>query len=129
VRLGALLPDSVLARARSREAADRARLGRLFEDHDVVLTPIASRPPVEATRWEGRGALWTVIDMAGVYPYCIQWNHTGQPAASVPAGFSDDGLPIGVQLVGRPDDESTLLALAAQIEAERPWADRTPPVS
>ena len=67
--------------------------------------------------------------MSTVYPYCIPWNHTGQPAASVPGGFSDDGLPIGVQLVGRPNDESTLLSLAAQIEAERPWADRPPPVS
>jgi amidase len=67
--------------------------------------------------------------MSRVYPFCIPWNHTGQPAASVPAGFSDHGLPIGVQLVGRPNDESTLLSLAAQIEATRPWADRLPPVS
>jgi amidase len=128
-RFGSLLPDSALAWARSREVADTAKLGRLFEHHDVVLTPVASRPPVEATRWEGRGGLWTVMDMAGVYPYCIPWNHTGQPAASVPAGFSDDGLPIGVQLVGRPNDESTLLSLAAQIEAERPWAEPLPTVS
>jgi amidase len=47
----------------------------------------------------------------------------------VPAGFTDDGLPLAVQLVGRPRDEATLLALAAQIEAARPWADRRPPVS
>ena len=129
VRLGSLIPDSVLAKVLAREGADTARLGRLFEDHDVVLTPIASRPPVEATRWEGRGGLRTVIDMSGVYPYCIPWNHTGQPAASVPGGFSDDGLPIGMQLVGRPNDEGTLLSLAAQMEAERPWADPVPPVS
>lgn len=128
-RMGSLFPDSALAWARNREAADAARVGRLFEDHDVVLTPISSKPPVEATRWEGRSGLITVLDMSTVYPFCIPWNHTGQPAASVPGGFSDDGLPIGVQLVGRPNDESTLLSLAAQIEAERPWADRLPPVS
>jgi amidase len=56
------------------------------------------------------------------------WNHTGQPAAAVPAGFTDGGLPLSVTLVGRPNDEATLLSLAAQIEAERPWADRKPPV-
>ena len=47
----------------------------------------------------------------------------------MPAGFTADGLPLAVQLVGRPDDEGTLLSLAAQIEAERPWADRRPPVA
>jgi amidase len=47
----------------------------------------------------------------------------------VPAGFTEDGLPLSVQLVGRPNDEATLLSLAAQLEAERPWADRRPPVS
>jgi amidase len=56
------------------------------------------------------------------------WNYTGQPAAAVPAGFTADGLPLSVQLVGRPNDEATLLSLAAQIEAERPWADRLPPL-
>ena len=60
-------------------------------------------------------------------PYNGVWNVTGQPAASVPAGFRADGLPRGGQLVGRPNDETTLLSLAAQIEAERPWAQLHPP--
>ncbi|MDQ3759952.1 MAG: amidase family protein, partial [Actinomycetota bacterium] len=51
------------------------------------------------------------------------------PAASVPVGFSKCGLPLAVQLVGRPNDEATLLSLAAQLERERPWADKRPPVS
>jgi amidase len=57
------------------------------------------------------------------------WNITGQPAGAVPAGFTSDGLPLSVQIVGRPNDEATLLSLAAQIEAERPWADTRPPLS
>jgi amidase len=61
-----------------------------------------------------------------VYPFTGPWNATGQPAAAVPAGFSSDGLPLSIQLIGRPNDESTLFSLAAQIEAERPWADRRP---
>ena len=57
-------------------------------------------------------------------PRC--WNVTGHPAAAVPAGFADDGMPLAVQLVGRRGDETTLLALSAQVESVRPWADRRP---
>ena len=64
--------------------------------------------------------------MSRFYPYCIPWNHLGNPAMAVPAGFAADGMPLSVQVIGRPGDEATLLSLAAQIEAERPWADRPP---
>jgi len=67
--------------------------------------------------------------MAVTYPFTGVWNALGQPAASVPAGFTEDGLPLAVQLAGRPNDEATLLSLAAQIEAERPWADKRPPIA
>jgi amidase len=93
------------------------------------MTLVSTVAPVEVGRWEGRGALWTSTGMSRVYPYNIIWNYLGNPAASVPAGFDDDGLPLSVQLVGRPNDEATLLSLAAQLEAERPWADRRPAVS
>jgi amidase len=66
--------------------------------------------------------------MSRAYPFTGVWNYTGQPAAAIPAGFTADGLPLSIQLVGRPGDEATLLSLAAQIEAARPWAGRTPPV-
>jgi amidase len=56
-------------------------------------------------------------------------NITGQPAASVPLHWSDEGFPIGVQLIGRPFAEATLIRLSAQLEEARPWADRRPPVS
>ncbi|MDQ4058725.1 MAG: amidase family protein, partial [Actinomycetota bacterium] len=54
---------------------------------------------------------------------------TGQPAVNVPLHWSDSGLPIGSQLMGRPAGEATLIRLAAQLEAARPWADRRPPIS
>jgi len=73
------------------------------------------------------GALRTLLGMSRVYPFTGAWNYTGQPAASVPAGFDAEALPLSVQLVGRPNDEATLLSLAAQLEAERPWAHRRPP--
>jgi amidase len=65
--------------------------------------------------------------MSRFYPYCIPWNHLGNPAMSVPFGFGADGMPLAIQVVGRPGAEETLLSLAGQIEAERPWADRRPP--
>ena len=100
----------------------------MFDHYDVLMTPVSTRPPVGAQEWEGKSAFRTVNEMGRVYPYTGVWNATGQPAASVPAGFTADGLPLAVQLVGRPGDEHTLLSLAAQIEAERPWADARPPV-
>jgi amidase len=128
-RMGAPWRGALLERIRSDEARHAQRLGRLFQDHEVLLTPVTAKPPVEIGRWEGMGALRTVIGQLFTYPFAAPWNATGQPAAAVPAGFTGDGLPLSVQLIGRPDDEATLLSLAAQIEAERPWADRRPPIS
>jgi amidase len=126
-RLGGLISDSMLERSLAREAQLAARLGRVLDDHDVLLTPTTASAPPRIGRLQGRGALWTLNAVAGMVPYNGVWNLTGQPAASVPAGFGADGLPRGVQLVGRPADETTLLSLAAQIEAERPWAQQRPP--
>jgi amidase len=95
----------------------------------VLLTPVTARPPIEIGRWEGVSGVRTVLGMARVYPFTGVWNTLGQPAAAVPAQLTRDGLPVAVQLVGRPNDEATLLSLAAQLEAERPWAERLPPVS
>jgi amidase len=73
--------------------------------------------------------LWTLNGSARMIAFTALWNQTGQPAAAVPAGWTAGGLPLTVQLVGRPNDEDTLLSLAAQLEAERAGADRRPPVS
>jgi amidase len=127
-RLGSPIGPRALRRAREAIPKHLARINRLFDDHDVLLTPTTGRSPVEVARWEGKGALRTLLGMSRVYPFTGVWNYTGQPAAAVPAGFDADGLPRSAQLIGRPDDEATLLSLAAQIESERPWADRRPPL-
>jgi amidase len=124
--LGRLTPPSVVARARRGEAELVARLSSTFGSFDVLLTPALAAPPVEAGRWEGRGALRTFIGVANWTPGTATWNLTGQPAAAVPAGFTSDGLPLSVQIVGRQNDEHTLLALSAQIERERPWDEQRP---
>ncbi|MCW2970174.1 MAG: amidase [Solirubrobacterales bacterium] len=127
VRLGGLIPTAVIERALAGEAELARRLGSVLEDHDLLLTPATASPPPRIGQLEGRGALWTLNAAAGMVPYSGVWNATGQPAASVPAGFGPDGLPRAVQLVARPNDEATLLSLAAQLEAERPWAQQLPP--
>jgi amidase len=128
-RLGRYLPDSVFERAMRGRDVDAARVNAIFDSHDVLMTPVMGGTALPVRRWEGRGALWTVLGMSRFYTYCIPWNHLGNPSMAVPAGFAADGMPLSVQIVGRPGDEATLLSLAAQLEAERPWADRRPPVS
>ena len=126
-RLGGLVPQALLERSLAGEAALSRRINTVLEDHDVLLTPgtAVSAPPIG--RLQGRSALVTFNTVARWVPYYSVWNLTGQPAASVPAGFATDGLPRAVQLVGRPNDEATLLSLAGQVESERPWAEQRPP--
>jgi amidase len=128
-RLGRLQGGPVLRRARRAEGKDARRILSLFDSADVLLMPAVGAPAVEVGRWAGKGATRTMLGMSRVYPFTLPWNHLGNPAASVPAGFTPEGVPLAVQLVGRPNDESTLLSLAAQLESERPWADRLPPIS
>jgi amidase len=119
--LGGLIPRRFIERRRGREAATTARVLALWDDFDVLMTPAQVTPPFEVGRYDGRGPVFTLTENATRVPYQAVFNVTGQPAATVPAGLSAAGLPIAVQLVGRPHDEPTLLSLAAQLEAERPW--------
>jgi amidase len=128
VRTGRLFSDRRLRKVKDRMPATAAKIQEFFRDYDVLLTPATAEPPFEIGRWRGKGALQTLNGMAGVFPYGFRWNYTGQPAAAIPAGFTDSGLPRSVMLVARPNSEATLVSLGAQIEAERPWADRTPSV-
>ena len=109
--------------------SDARRVNAIFDHCDVLITPVMGGTALPIRRWEGQGALRTVLGMSRFYPYCVPWNHLGNPAMAVPAGFDADGMPLSVQVIGRPGDEATLLSLAAQLEAERPWADVRPAVS
>ena len=60
--------------------------------------------------------------------FCVPFNMTWQPAASMPVGFDPQGLPVGLQIVGRRHDEWTVLQLASAYEAAHPWADKHPPI-
>jgi amidase len=128
VRLGRLFSDRRLAKVRDRMPATSARIQELWRDHDLLLTPATAQLPVEVGHWRGQGALRAINGMSRVYPYGGAWNYSGQPAGVIPAGFTDSGLPRSVMLIARPNDEDTLVSVAAQLEAERPWADRRPDV-
>jgi amidase len=127
IALGRAIPRGALAMALRDEPRQSARVNRVFEHCDVLLTPATARPPVRAAEWEGMPATRCLLSMARTYPYTAQWNATGNPCMAVPAGLSREGLPLGALLVGRPCDEGTLLALAAQLEGECGWAERRPP--
>ena len=127
MRLGAAIaPPVARARARATGPPPRAlrppvRAGRRPAHPDVHAPPDPDRRRTRAAARCGP----STATRAGCRTRA-PFNHTGQPAASVPVGFTPDGFPLAVQLVGRPGDEATLLSLAAQIEHERPWADRVP---
>jgi amidase len=126
-RMGHAIPRPALDWALRED--DTQRMRPFFERHDVLLTPVSAVPPVRAGQWEGLGAVRTFLGLAQAYPFALEWNLTGQPSISVPAGRSDDGLPIGMQLVGRHGEEATLLALAAQLEGELRWTEHRPPLA
>lgn len=101
---------------------------RFFENYDLLLTPTLAVPAFSVGRHpEVIGGKKVADPLWGFTPFTYPFNMTGNPAATVPAGFSHDGLPVGLQIVGRFGDEETVLAAAGAFEAERPWAQHRPP--
>ncbi|HTQ15887.1 amidase [Mycobacterium sp.] len=128
-RLGSFFSDRRIEAVRAAEERVSSRIQSIFNDVDVVVTPGTANGPSRIGAYQHRGAVSTLLLVAQRVPYFPVWNLTGQPAAVVPWDLDAEGLPIAIQLVGRPYDEATLLSLSAQIEAARPWAHRRPPVS
>jgi amidase len=106
-------------------------IARFFLEYDAWLTPSLAELPVPLGTFDlpkedpNQSLRW----IETFTPFTVICNATGQPAMSVPLYWNTEGLPVGVQFVGRFGDEATLIRLAAQIESARPWADRRPPVS
>jgi amidase len=100
----------------------------LWDDYDVVLTPALAQRPVRIGEIDScSDQPWKDFRRSGQFtPYTAIFNVTGQPAISLPLFHGEDGLPLAVQLAGKPAGEGQLLALAAQLEAARPWAERRP---
>ncbi len=108
------------------------RLISWWTDYDILVTPTVTKPAIELGALrpdEGQEPVTQLMNSATWVPFTPVWNVTGQPAISLPLAQSQDGLPIGVQFVGAPAAEDTLISLAAQIEQARPWSDRRPGVA
>ena len=125
--LGAKIPGPLVRRAHAQEAADRDKVNTLLAEFDAMLLPTLTRRPPRVGEWLGQPAPLMLNNMANLTAHLALWNHTGQPAISVPADPAADGFPVGVQLVGPPDGEPRLLALAAQLEDATGWTARRPP--
>lgn len=98
-----------------------------FQKYDLLITPTTAVPAFligEESKKLGYG----LIDW-GFTPFTPIFNLTHNPAATVPCGFSSDGLPVGLQIVGRLEDDVTVLQASAAFEKVKPWADKRPPVS
>lgn len=107
-------------------------IGRFFERYDILITPMLSQPPADIS-WLGApgndlDVFWEKFAGDAYSPFAGIFNLTGQPAASIPCHETEDKRPIGTQIVARFGDEGTILRLAAQIEAGRPWLDRRPAI-
>jgi aspartyl-tRNA(Asn)/glutamyl-tRNA(Gln) amidotransferase subunit A len=97
-----------------------------LERFDLLLTPVMAVPPFPLAGRPPRQIEGERVSVLGWMPFTYPFNLTGQPAASVPAGTTDDGLPVGLQIVGQRHADRTVLAASAAFESLRPWRDRRP---
>jgi len=107
----------------------RLQFDQVMERYDLLLTPTASVPAFPPDSPPTTIADRKVHPFWGFFPYTFPVNMVGQPAATVPCGFSSQGLPLGLHIVGRRGDDALVLRAAAAFEQARPWAGRRPPVS
>ena len=138
---GALLPFTQWLRAQGAEvtgpellqvmgqvqSAGRAAI-KAHGAFDAVLTPILAQLPRPLGWFTSVPPSENFERQKRFIPYAALYNVTGQPAICLPMHWTDEGLPVGVQLVGRPAGEAALLALAGQLQRARPWVHRRPPI-
>jgi amidase len=127
MRMGRLLSQRSLQRARQAEAKAARRTGRIFNYVDVVLAPTTAQPPPRVEAFDELGPYRTDRSMIACCPVTWPWNVLGWPSINVPAGFTSDGLPIGVQLMGPENSEPLLVSLAAELEGINGWSVEQPP--
>lgn len=100
-----------------------------FSAYDAIILPVYLHPTIRVGEWRSLNPAKTLQQIMNWVTPCPPINATGQPAIAIPALFTEAGLPIGVQLVGRPADEATIISLAAQLEAIYPWPSQKPAIA
>src|SRR5262245_59694380 len=101
-------------------------LRRFFERYDLLLTPTLGLPAFPLGIVGPQEVAGRAVTHLG-WTLCYPFNYSGQPAVSVPAGWTASGLPVGLQIVGRRLEDALVLGAAAAFEGLRPWASRRPP--
>jgi aspartyl-tRNA(Asn)/glutamyl-tRNA(Gln) amidotransferase subunit A len=119
-----LASDYVKARMKHLEFWEKMRV--FFEKYDLLITPTLAVPPFKVGIYRPEEINGKKIESYSWVPFTFPFNITGQPAASVPCGFTDAGLPVGLQIVGKRYDEATVLKAAAAFEKVRSWSNRIP---
>ena len=129
-RLGQGMSAVELARLFDQRATLYRTVAAFFERYDLLLTPTIAVPPFPLEGPEPSEIAGRAVDRRGYgwIPFTYPFNLTGNPAISVPAGWTDDHLPIGLQIVGPRNGDAAVLRAAAALEAARPWAHRRPPI-
>ena len=117
-----------LSRALREMEWHRATIRDLFQRFDLLLTPTTAVPAFPIEGWPSTIGGREVDPLWGFNPFCYIFNMTGHPAASLPCRPTPQGLPVGLQVIGRLGDERTVLQASAAFEAAWPWGDRRPPV-
>ncbi len=97
-----------------------------FDTVDVLVLPVYLHSPIRVGEWADLSPEETFAKIANWVAPCPVANATGLPAIALPVGFDSNGLPLSVQLIGKPAAESTLISLAAQLEAANPWIQHRP---
>ena len=125
--LGRQTPGIVLASAVSLSRIQTRATAAMWAGYDVVMTPTTNGPaPLVGDIVDREDPARDFENQKRWAAYTAAFNMTGQPAVSVPLHWTPEGLPVGVQLVGRMFEEATIIRLAAQLEQARPWRTRTP---
>lgn len=101
----------------------------LFEPFDVLLLPTYMHPTIRIGEWADLSPEETLERIIAWIAPCPPFNASGLPAIALPTGFDANGVPVGIQLAGKPADEITLIALAAKLEAAHPWSQNRPQVA
>ena len=124
---GASVDGATLSRAIQRVDVLGRQMEDFFDTYDLLLSPTMPTPAFEIGRKPSVIGGREVDPMWGFIPFTFPINMTGQTASSVPCGFSSDGLPIGLHIIGPRRSEARVLQASAAFERARPWADKRPP--
>jgi Asp-tRNA(Asn)/Glu-tRNA(Gln) amidotransferase A subunit family amidase len=104
----------------------RSTMAGFFDDYDLLLSPATAVPACPCNERPSVVAGQPVGSLWGPFPFSVPFNLTGQPAASIPCGFTKGGLPVGLQVAGRLGEDVTVLRASAAFEEARPWAQHRP---